>query len=270
MRSKRTMARAASFCTAVIAFSLLAAADGGNRAYAAGAADRYDAAVSNPARPKEDLKRDPLDQPAEMLRLAGIKPGMHVADLLAADGYYSELVSYVVGPTGHVLMLNDAAFDSWSDGAWQARIANNRLPNVEHRTIDFNKMNLDTGTLDAVLMVKIYHDLYAVDADPKSKWPKNINVGGVLDQVARALKPGGVLLVIDHSAKAGTGSTDASALHRVDEAFARKDFEAHGFQLIGQSNLLRKPQDKRDQISYKAPMLGKTDRFVLVYRKKAS
>ena len=268
MRPTRTTARAASLCVALFALSLHAAT--ASAADAASAANIYDAAVANPARPPEDLKRDPLDHPAEMLRLAGIKPGMHVADLLAADGYYSELVSYVVGPTGQVLMLNDAAFDSWSDGAWQARIAKNRLPNVEHRTIDFNRMNLDASTLDAVLMVKIYHDLYAVDADPKSKWPKNINVGAVLDQVARALKPGGVLLVIDHSAKAGTGSTDATALHRVDEAFARKDFEAHGFQLIGQSNLLRKPEDKRDQISYKQPMLGKTDRFVLVYRKKLS
>ncbi len=231
----------------------------------AAAADAYDAAVKSPARSADDVKRDALDHPAEILRLTGIKPGMHVADLLAGDGYYSELLGNVVGPKGHVLMLNNASFDRWSDGAWQARIAQNRLPNVEHRTVDFNDMKLGTGTLDAVLLIKVYHDLYWVDTDPKN-WPK-VDVARVLDQVASSLKPGGVLLLVDHSAKAGTGNADASPLHRIDEAFARKDFESRGLTLVGHSDLLRKPEDKRDQISYKEPMLGKTDRFVLVFRK---
>jgi predicted methyltransferase len=233
----------------------------------ASAADIYDAAVQNPARSAADLKRDKLDHPADILRLTGIKPGMHVADLLAGDGYYSELLSYVVGPDGHVLMLNNAPFDHWSDGGWQARIAKNRLPNLEHKTIDLGQMNLGAGTLDAVLLVKVYHDLYWVD--PEGTWPK-IDVPKTLDQVSRALKPGGVLLIVDHSAKAGTGSASASPLHRIDEAFARHDFESHGFELVGHSDLLRKPEDKRDQISYKEPMLGKTDRFVLVFRKRAT
>jgi predicted methyltransferase len=74
---------------------------------------------------------------------------------------------------------------------------------------------------------------------------------------------------VDHSAKEGTGSEDATKLHRIDEAYARKDFEAHGFKLIAKSDLLRKREDARDQLSYKEPMLGKTDRFVLVFRKVA-
>jgi predicted methyltransferase len=228
------------------------------------AEDVYDAAVKNPARSAKDVERDKLDRPAEMLRLAGIKPGMKVADILAGSGYYSELVSYVVGPKGHVLMLNNAAFDGWGPG-WDKRIAGNRLPNVEHRTVDLNKMGLGSGTLDAVLLIKIYHDLYWVD--PKGEWPK-VNPAGVLDQIAQAVKPGGVVLLVDHSAKAGRGSGDASSLHRIDEAFARKDFESRGFELKAQSDVLRQPADKRDQLSYDGPALGKTDRFVMVFRKK--
>jgi predicted methyltransferase len=227
-------------------------------------ADPYDAAVAHAGRPAHDLKRDPIDHPAEVLRLAGIKPGMRVADFLAADGYYSELLSYLVGPQGHVLMLNNAAYDHFSDGEWQARVANHRLPNVEHRTIDLDHMDLGSATLDAVLLIKVYHDLYWVD--PKGAWPK-VNVAAVLDQIVRALKPGGVLLLVDHSAKAGTGSDDASRLHRIDEAFTRADFEKRGLELTATSDVLRRPDDARDQITYLGPMVGKTDRFVLVFHK---
>jgi predicted methyltransferase len=230
------------------------------------APDIYDAAVSNPARSASDVKRDKADHPAELLRLAGIKPGMRVADLLAANGYWSEILSYVVGPKGQVLLLNNAAFDGWSGGAWEKRLAGNRLPNVEHRTIDLNGMNLGTGTLDAILMIKIYHDLYWVDAS--GQWPK-VNVASTLDQVAKALKPGGILLVVDHSSKPGRGSADASALHRIEEAYTKKDFESRGLELTGQSDLLRRPDDKRELITYEGPAVGKTDRFVLVFRKRA-
>jgi predicted methyltransferase len=193
---------------------------------------------------------------------------MRVADVLAGDGYYSELLSYLVGPKGRVLSINNAAFDAFSDGDRQKRLDGGRLPNVEHQTVDLNDMHLPPGILDAVLLIKVYHDLYWVETDGKFKWPK-IDTNAVVSQLAAALKPGGVLLVVDHSAKAGRGAADASALHRIDEAYAVKDFESHGLKLTGKSDLLRRPDDARDQISYKGPMLGKTDRFVLVFRKPA-
>jgi predicted methyltransferase len=231
----------------------------------ANAADIYAEAVAHPGRSADDVKRDALDHPADLLRLAGIKPGMQVADLLAGDGYYSELISYIVGPKGHVQLLNNAGFDKFSNNAWQQRISDHHLANVEHRTVDMANLGLADASLDAVLLIKVYHDMYWVDE--KFGWPK-IDAGGVLDQLAKALKPGGVLLLVDHSAKAGTGSEDAGRLHRIDEVYARKDFEAHGFKFVKSSDLLRKPADKRDLISYKGPALGKTDRFVFVFRKK--
>jgi predicted methyltransferase len=227
--------------------------------------DIYDAAVAHAGRSADDLKRDPIDHPAELLRLAGLKPGMQVADFMAADGYFSELASYVVGPKGHVLLLNNATWDYWSGNHWKERIAG-RLPNVEHRTIDAEHIAVPDHSLDAVLLIKAYHDFYAIDDDPADKWPR-FNVGRVVDELARMLKPGGILLLVDHSAKAGTGSSAATPLHRIDEDYARQEFEKHGFTFLKSSDVLRRPDDPRDQISYKGPMLGKTDRFVLVFRK---
>ena len=232
------------------------------------AADRYDAAVAHAGRSVADVTRDSLDHPAEILRLSGVGPGMHVADVLAGDGYYSELLSYLVGPKGRVLSINNAAFDAFSDGDRQKRLEGGRLPNVEHQTVDLNDMHLPRGSLDAALLIKVYHDLYWVETDGKFKWPK-IDTNAVLSQLAAALKPGGVLLVVDHSAKPGSGAADASALHRIDEAYAVKDIESHGLKLTGKSDLLRRRDDARDQLTYKGPMLGKTDRFILVFRKPA-
>jgi predicted methyltransferase len=232
----------------------------------ANGADEYDAALTHAGRPAADSARDSIDHPAEMLRLAGIKPGMTVADVLAGDGYFSELLSYVVGPKGRVYLINNPAFDKWSQPALKDRLAGSRLTNVTQQTVDLDDMKLAPASLDAILLVKVYHDMYWVNTNPKNPWPK-VDVNAVLNQLSRALKPGGVLLLIDHSAKAGHGKADAGELHRIEEAFAVQDFAAHGFKVIAKSDLLRRPDDSRDLISYKGPALGKTDRFVLVFRK---
>lgn len=231
----------------------------------AAAPDRYDAAVQHAGRSDADHKRDAIDHPAEILRLAGIREGMQVADVLAGDGYYSELASYLVGARGHVLLLNNAAFEKWSGGGWEPRLANGRLPNVEHRVAELEHLQLGERALDAVLLIKVYHDLYW-KADREASWP-GAETPAVLDALVRALKPGGVLVVVDHSAVAGSGRDEAGRLHRIDERYAVRDFESRGLHRIGSSDVLRRADDPRDQISYKEPMIGKTDRFVLVFRK---
>jgi len=227
-------------------------------------ADIYASAVTHAGRPAADLKRDQLDHPAEVLRLAGIRPGMQVADYLAGDGYYSELLSYIVGPQGHVYLLNNDAYEKWSDNQWQVRLVGNRLPNVEHRTVVVEHLGLPARSLDALLLIKVYHDLYW--QSDKGPWPK-IDPDATLTEIARVVKPGGILLLVDHSAKPGTGSADAGTLHRIDEAFARSDFEKHGFVFVKSSDIARRPEDPRDKITYKGEMLGKTDRFVMVFKR---
>jgi predicted methyltransferase len=257
MRVYALPTRRALFLLAALAAVALASAR-------APAADLYDAAVGHTGRSSDDLKRDSLDHPAEVLRLAGIKPGMQVADYLAADGYYSELLSYIVGPKGHVLLINNAAYDEWSENHWQDRLANGRLRNVEHRTMEVEHLGLPDRSLDAILLIKVYHDLYWVATE--GPWPK-IDPAVALAEITRVVKPGGVLLLVDHSAKPGTGSADAGRLHRIDEEYARRDFEKHGFRFVSKSDVVRRPDDPRDQITYKGPMVGKTDRFVLVFRR---
>jgi predicted methyltransferase len=249
------MKKRAAFASLLPALVLLAAT---------AQADVYDAALSRAGRPAADRQRDALDHPAELLRLTGIAPGMHVADVLSGGGYYSELLSYLVGPSGKVLLINNPEYDAWSDGL-SARLAGDRLPNVEHLTVDLNHMNLPAQSLDAVLLIKVYHDFYWVSEKP-GEWPK-IDVDSVLTQLARSLKPGGKLLLVDHSAKDGSGASAATPLHRIEEAYAIKDFEAHGLKVVAKSDLLRRPDDARDQITYKGAMVGKTDRFVVVFKK---
>jgi len=227
-------------------------------------ADRYSDAVAHAGRPAGDLRRDQIDHPAEVLRLSGIRPPMVVADFLAADGYYSELLSYLVGPKGHVYLINNEAYDKWSENQWQGRIE--RLPNVGHETVPVEHLGLPARSLDAILLIKVYHDLYwHPDEGP---WPKDIDPDAVLTEIARVVKPGGILLLVDHSAKPGTGSADAGTLHRIDEQFARSDFEKHGFELVSTSDVLRRPDDPRELITYKGEMVGKTDRFVMVFRRR--
>jgi predicted methyltransferase len=256
------MNRTSSYFAWVILAGAILPLSAGSRA-----ADLYDAAVQHPGRSADDLKRDAAEHPAELLRLAGLKPGMKVADVMAATGYYSELLSYIVGPTGHVLLLNNTAYDKWSEGGWEKRLAANRLPNVEHRTVDLEHLDLPDHSLDALILIKVYHDFYWVDTSPKAIWPK-MDAAVVLDQLTRVLKPGGLLLLEDHSAKPGTGSAAAGTLHRIDETYTVHDFEKRGFKVIARSELLRRPDDQRELVSYTPPGLGKTDRFVLVFRKQ--
>ena len=231
---------------------------------AAAWADRYSDAVAHEGRPADDVRRDEIDHPAEVLRLSGIREDMVVADFLAADGYYSELLSYLVGPRGKVYLLNNDAFDKWSENQWQGRIE--RLPNVVHRTVTVEHLGLPAHSLDAILVIKVYHDLYwHPDQGP---WPKDVDADAALTEIARVVKPGGILLLVDHSAKPGTGSTDAGSLHRIDEQYARRDFQKHGFGLLSTSDVLRRPDDPRALITYKGAMVGKTDRFVMVFRKR--
>src|SRR5262245_55421261 len=108
MRLTRTMRGSTAVYAALLSVMLGAGT--------AAASDAYDTAVANPARGAADHKRDAIDHPADMMRLAGIKPGARVADILGGDGYYSELASYVVGAKGSVLLMNNTAFDGWSSG----------------------------------------------------------------------------------------------------------------------------------------------------------
>ena len=223
------------------------------------------AVLANPARPAEDRERDARDKPAEVLALAKFEAGDTVADILAGSGYYSEILSGIVGPQGQVLLVNDTRYDAFGKEGYTKRLADGRLPNVRHVVGPADALGMGEGVLDGAVIVMSYHDLYWVDDEKPGQ--QKIDADQFLDQIARALKPGGVLLVVDHSAKPGTGSRDAQTLHRIDEQFAIADFKQHGLTLETELPLLRNAADDRSKNMFDPAIRGKTDRFVHLYRK---
>jgi predicted methyltransferase len=220
--------------------------------------------LASPARSAADRERDARDKPSETYALARFKRGDTVADLLGGGGYNSEILSGIVGPEGQVLLVNNTGYENFGKKALAERLADGRLPNVQHIVGPTDALGMGEHTLDGAVIVMSYHDLYWVDE--KEGWMK-IDAGQFLDQVARALKPGGVLLVVDHSAQAGTGSSAAQALHRIDEQFAIADFTRPGLVLETTSPALRNPGDDRSKPVFDPAIRGKTDRFVLLLRK---
>lgn len=220
--------------------------------------------LASASRSAADKERDARDKPAEVLALARFKRGDTVADILAGGGYYSEILSGIVGPTGKVLLVNNTGYDNFGQKGLAERLAGNRLPNVTHLVGPSEALGMGENVLDGAVMVMSYHDLYWVD--DKQGWPK-IDAGQFLDQLVRALKPGGVLLLVDHSAKAGTGSADAQTLHRIEEQFAIADFRKHGLHWEAAIPVLRNADDDRSKNVFDPAIRGRTDRFVHLYRK---
>jgi len=218
------------------------------------------AAINSPERPAADKKLDAGRRPDQILAFYGIKPGMKVADIFAGGGYMTELFARIVGPTGTVYSQNGPFPDRFKkiQEAWDERFKEPALKNVVKVSKPFNAPDLlpvPPDSLDAVIIHLNYHDLVGFRLDRE-----NVNAA-----VFKALKPGGIYGIVDHSAPAGTGAADTSTLHRIDEDFLIKDVEKAGFKLSGASSALRHPEDDRTWLVFKHR--GETDRFMLKFTK---
>jgi predicted methyltransferase len=225
------------------------------------------ALAAPPPRSAEDIERDARDKPQEILAFAGVAPGMHVADLFAGGGYWSELLQAAVGDEGHVLLYNNAGYAKYGAEALEARFAEGRLRQIEQRVAPTDAMGLGEATLDRAIMVMAFHDLYWVDE--KQGWPA-IDRDAFIAQAVAALKPGGALLIVDHAAVAGSGTDAVNTLHRIDEAFVQATLEKHGLKLESTSPLLRQSGDDHGKHVFDKAIQGRTDRFVQLYRKPAA
>ncbi len=221
-------------------------------------------AIANPARSDSDRERDSRDKPEALLKLAGFKRGMMIADIFGGGGYYSEILSQVVGAKGQIRLINNPAYDRYAKKGLTPRLADNRLPNVRYEVSPPEAMKLGNKTLDGALIIMSYHDLYVVD--PADGWPA-IDASQFIDQIVTALKPGGKLLIVDHAARQGSGKTDTQKLHRIEEKFAIEDFKSHGLQFVGSLPDLKNSGDDHSLNVFDAAIKGKTDRFVHVYKK---
>jgi len=232
-------------------------------ARAAKAPDAILAAVADSARPEVDKQRDANRKPVETLELTGVKPGDQVAELLPGAGYFTRLFSKVVGSAGHVYALvpapaADAPADTPDFAARVKAIAAD--PNYSNVTVvvePFSELKAPVP-LDLVWTSQNYHDLH--------NFP-GLDVGVFNQMVFAALKPGGIYLVLDHEAEPGSGTRDTATLHRIDVETVKKEVLAAGFVLVASSDLLREPGDTHAVKVFDPSVRGRTDQFILKFRK---
>jgi predicted methyltransferase len=235
-----------------------------DQAVTTGSADPIQAALDNPARTEADRLVDQRRKPGQVLSFLGIKPGMTVLDMFSGSGYYTELLSYVVGDTGKVYAHNNTPYLNWLKEPIKARYQPGKMANVVRFTAENNELNLPADTFDAALMILSYHDVYHVD--PENGWNK-IDGPLMLAQLFQAMKPGAVLGVVDHVAAAGSPPETGETLHRIDPQLARREIEAAGFVYEASSEVLANPDDDHSLHTFSDEMRGKTDRFVFRFRR---
>jgi predicted methyltransferase len=239
----------------ILALLLALAATAGNAAtveQALAAGDRLAA----------DIERDGREHPAEILTLLQIGPGSRVADIFAGAGYYSELIGRVVTPGGEVLMHNNKPYVEFAAKGIAERFEGRDVVGVVRHDREPDALDLGEGTLDAAMIIMSYHDLFYSD----DSWPP-IDADDFISQIAAALKPGGRFLIVDHVAAAGSGSSAAQELHRIDPEFARSHIESRGLKYVAGSDSLRRAGDDHTKFVFDPEIRGKTDRFVLVFEK---
>jgi predicted methyltransferase len=209
----------------------------------------YASVVADPSRSDADRKLDASRNPVAFLAFAGVKPGMRVLDVAAGGGYTTELLARVVGPTGHVFAQVEKA-----EAPLQQRVA--ALPNVtlvESGAQD--PVPSRSRPLDLITIVLAYHDI-AYETVDRNAMDRSFY---------EALGSDGALIVVDHSAKAGHGTSDAKTLHRIDQQTVMREMQGVGFVLDREGQFLRNPQDPRDLPFFK--MQTPTDRFALRFKK---
>lgn len=232
-------------------------------ASARGEASELAARLSAQSRPAADRARDAGRKPAEVVAFLGIEPGMTVVDLIAAGGYYTEVLSIAVGTEGRVYAQNTAFTLQFRDGANEKaireRLAGNRLPNVERLDREIADLGLAPDSVDAAVTALNFHDVY------NGRGPEA--AAAFLAAAYDFLEPGGVLGIIDH---AGNPGADNEKLHRIEEERVLEAARAAGFEVEASSDVLRNPQDDRSRSVFAEGLRGHTDRFVLRLRKPAS
>lgn len=217
-------------------------------------------ALADSSRPADHRTRDAARKPGELLAFAGIKPGDKVADFIMGGGYWTRILSPLVGAKGKVYSYQPAEFIKFRAAyGEEQKAAVAGLANTVPLSDSLGAFAFPEP-LDAIVTVQNYHDLHLSFAP-----------AGFADTVNKklydSLKPGGVLLVVDHAANADPGFTAPDKLHRIDPAAARAEIEKAGFKFAGSLDLLRNPADPRTASVFDAAVKGKTDQFVLKFVK---
>ncbi|MGH7798756.1 MAG: class I SAM-dependent methyltransferase [Candidatus Binatia bacterium] len=209
----------------------------------------YRTILSHAERPENERQLDAARKPEQVMAFYGVKRGDKVADLLAGRGYYTIIISQIVGADGVVYSTNTRAREEWSD-----RFKRPPFTNVRTVVGPMDQIGLpQDGSLDFALTHLNYHDL-----------PQAARAG-MNKRVLAALKTGGIYGVVDHSAREGSGDSDSKTLHRIDKRLVIQEVTDAGFKLVEEGNILSRPDDKRDFNVNK--VRNQNDRFVLKFVK---
>ncbi len=240
----------------ILALSPALAQQAGQAPQASQAPD-YEAIVAAPDRSDADRQTDQRRQPAKMLAFAGVTTGMKVLDMEANAGYSTELIARAVGPTGVVYAQDPSSIiERFVKDKFDTRAQKGAMKNVVHVIRDFDDpIPPDVANLDMITFFFAYHDVTYMPVDRAKMNQK----------MFAALKPGGYLIIADHSAKAGDGISVAHTLHRIEEATLRQEIEAAGFKLVAEGDFLHHPEDPRDDKVFKPAV--PVDEFVLKFQK---
>jgi predicted methyltransferase len=215
------------------------------------------AAVADSARPAEDRQRDADRKPAETLAFAGVKPGDTVVELAPGKGYYTRLLSAVVGPKGKVHAVASPPKPDGPPPAVQAIAADPHYSNVSVNLQRVADLKLRPGA-DLVWTSLNYHDFHNIP---------DVDVATINRAVFAALKSGGTYFVLDHAAEAGSGARDTGTLHRIDEETLKQEVNSVGFKLGGESDILRTKTDAHTAKVFDPEIRGHTDQFMLKFKK---
>ncbi len=213
-------------------------------------------------RAQQDILRDAKSKGPEIVNLVGVKANMKILDVFGGGGYYSEIISEAVGQGGKVYLHNNQAYMPYVEKELTARLSGERLENVIRWDKEADNLSLQKQSFDAIFFVLGYHDMYHT----AEGW--SINKDNFLKQLDESLKVGGKLLIVDHSAIAGSGTKHSQKLHRIDVDYVKKELASKGFKLVKESNILANPNDDRMGSPFSKEMRRKTERFVLLFEKK--
>jgi len=225
-------------------------------------ASSYRDIVEASDRSPEDRALDAGRHPAELLAFLGLRPGMRVAEISAGGGYTTELLARAVAPTGVVYGQNSKLIlEKFAEKPWSARLEKPIMKSVVRVDREFDDpLPPEANDLDLVIDNLFYHD---------TVWQKT-NRDQMNRAILAALRPGGAYIVIDHSGRSGTGTTETETLHRIDEQVVVAEIQSAGFKLTEESGFLRNPADTRDWSA--SPRVagerrGTSDRFALKFVK---
>jgi predicted methyltransferase len=225
----------------------------GATALTSGAAAPFAAILADPSRPEADRVRDADRKPAELIAFARLRPGAQVAELAPGGGYFTRILSALVGPRGHIYAMAGRPSPALNDIA--ASHANVSVVPVKPGEINV------PAPVDMVWTTLNYHDF-------KNNKQGDVDGAALINAAAfKALKPGGIYLIVDHQSAPGAGATVTATLHRIEDSVVRSEVEHAGFRFDGASDLLRHGADDHTLKVVETGIRGKTDQFILRFRK---